>query len=77
MNTNHAYTIVGYDKDNDVYEELDAYTKSQTAIAEAEKLKTLLLNGKLRRKDNNEPFDWIHVYKDWNKPTEKIIWTSY
>lgn len=53
-----SYSIFGYDKDSDVYELLMImYADLAAATSVANYLATL----SLRRKDNNEPFDWIEV----------------
>lgn len=72
-----TYTIVGYDKDNDVYEVLDdGYSLSLEAEIEARKLVLALSAGQLRRK-NGEPLDWIEIYHDYGGEEETMVWTSY
>ena len=72
-----TYTIVGYDKDNDVYEVLDDdYSLSVEAEIEARKFVSMMNEGKLRR-ENGEPFDWIEVYHDYNGEEETIVWASW
>lgn len=71
------FTIVGYDKDNDVYVVLDdEYILSLEAEMEARKLAALLGEGKLRR-DNGEPFDWIEIYFDYGGEDETMVWASW
>ena len=64
------YKVVGYDKDNDVYEEYGEYTSLWGANTRANELRELIENGELRRKDNGEPIDWIEIYENWNGPDE-------
>ena len=72
------YTIVAYDKDNDVYEVLDdGYSLSLEAEQKARELLPLLLADKLRRADNGEPFDWLEIYHDWGGEEETVVWASY
>ena len=71
------YTIVGYDKDNDVYEVLDDnYLLSLEAEMEAKELAKQIKAGKLRR-EGGEPFDWIEIYFDWNGEDETMVWASW
>ena len=69
------YTVVGYDKDNDVYIEYGEYSILQSAFERAEELNKMIECGELRRKDNGEPIDWIEIYENWNLPDEyRIDW---
>lgn len=71
------YTIVGYDKDNDVYEILDDnFSLSLEAEIQAKKFVALMNDGKLCR-DNGEPFDWIEIYHNYNGENETMVWASY
>ena len=72
-----GYSVIGYDKDNDVF---ISYGKCETleyAIEKAKNLFELVEKNELRREDNGEPIDWIEVYWNWNKDDEKILWGSY
>lgn len=71
------YSVIGYDKDNSVFEEYGDYEFLAYAIIRAKELSELLKKGELRREDNNEPIDWIEVYWNWNKNDEEFIWGSY
>lgn len=72
-----TYTIVGYDKDNDVYEVLDDdYSLSIEAEIEARKFVSLMNNGNLRR-NNGESFDWVEIYHDYNGEEEAMVWASW
>ena len=64
------YTVVGYDKDNDVYEEYGEYSSLWGAHNRASELSKMIAKGELRRKDNGEPIDWIEIYENWNGPDE-------
>ena len=56
------YTIVGYDKDSDVYVRLaTVYMELQPAIQISDYISTL----NMRRKTNDEPFDWIEVITEY------------
>lgn len=72
------YTIVAYDKDNDVYVVLndDNNMSVVEAKAEAERFLSLLNEGKLCR-ENGEPYDWIEVYYEYNKGNEAMVWASW
>lgn len=67
------YTVIGYDKDNDVYvkysESLSRWGACKIASDLAKKIKC----GELRRADNGEPIDWIEVYVDYGMPTEQKL----
>lgn len=67
------YTVVGYDKDNDVYIEYGEYGSLWTAYGRASELSKMVENGELKRKDNGEPIDWIEIYENWNGPDEYRI----
>lgn len=67
------YTVVGYDKDNDVYVEYGTYSNVHFAYMRADELNKMIDRGKLRRKDNGEPIDWIEIYGNWNLPDEHKI----
>ena len=70
------YTIIGYDKDNDVFEEYGDYEVLYNANEKAKELMSLLIEDELKR-DNGEPIDWIEIYWNWNKNDEEMIWASY
>lgn len=73
------YTIVGYDKENDVFVECDSSLYSDKAITTAKEYADMIENGELRwpGTDEGEPIDWISVYKGWATEDEEKIWTSY
>lgn len=71
------YSVIGYDKDNDVFICYGKYETLEQAVCEAEKLFVLVQKGELEREDNGEPIDWIEVYWNWNKDDEQILWGSY
>lgn len=64
MNTNKNYGLVGYDKDNDVFDDLmlDTFDKCQEV---AEILKPLIRAEKLVSSDR-ETYDWLEIW-DYNK----------
>lgn len=68
------YTVVGYDKDNDVYVEYESYDLSAEAEYHAKQLKKLLDKGELRR-ENGEPIDWIEIVQSDNY--DVVYWVSY
>ena len=67
------YTVVGYDKDNDVYIVYAEYSVERLAILKAKGLADQILRGELRRLDNDEPIDWIEIYEHYNMPNEKRL----
>ena len=67
------YTVVGYDKDNDVYIEYGEYSVIQFAYMRADELNGMIDRGELKRKDNGEPIDWIEIYENWNLADEHRI----
>lgn len=73
------YTVVGYDKDNDVFVTYDSTIYKDKAIAMAKEYADMVENGELRwpGTDEGEPIDWISVYKGWATEDEEKIWTSY
>jgi len=68
-------TIVAYDKDNDVYEELVVGMLKSRALDLANHLIKSLDEDEFQR-NNGEPFDWIEVYENWNQPGEERVWVS-
>lgn len=72
-----GYSVIGYDKDNDVFICYGEYETLEYAVEEAKNLFELVEKNELRREDNGEPIDWIEVYWNWNKDDEKILWGSY
>lgn len=75
MNT--AYSINGYDKDNDVYACYGQCLDIDVAINKAKKLAKQTENGQLMRKCSDgteEPIDWIEV---WNENNGDTVWASY
>lgn len=69
------YTVVGYDKDNDVYIKYATYSVEIFAYMKADELFSEVKRGDLRRKDNGEPIDWIIIYENYGDPDEKVIKT--
>ena len=67
------YTVIGYDKDNDVCvkygESLSRWGAYQIASDLAKKIKY----DELRREDNGEPIDWIEVYENYDTPSEQRL----
>lgn len=72
------YTVVGYDKDNDVFVEYDSTIYKDKAITMAKEYADMIKNDELRwpGTDEGEPIDWISVYKGWATEDEEKIWTS-
>lgn len=63
-NMNKNFAVVGYDKDNDVYDDLmlDTLEKCQEAV---EIFKPLILKGRLIS-TCREAYDWLEIW-DYNK----------
>ncbi len=70
------FTVVGYDKDGDVYVPYNSFEKFEDAVENGKKLGKLVNEGKLLR-DNGEPIDWIQIYQDWGTIDETVVWGSY
>jgi hypothetical protein len=66
-----SYTVVAYDKDNDVYNDLDKFDDLDRAIEDAKFYYERLTNPKFL--EGEEPIDWIEV-EDANG---KVVWASY
>ena len=76
----NGYSVIGYDKDNDIFVCYEKCENKATAITKAEKLARKVSKGELKRKcsdGSEEPIDWIEVYWNWNEDDERIIWGSY
>jgi hypothetical protein len=74
------YTVVGYDKDNDVYEKYGEYTVPYFALIKASEMTGLMNRGELKRKCSDgtmEPIDWIEIYKNMDTSDEEKVWSSY
>lgn len=75
-----GYSVIAYDKDNDVFICYGKYVEKFEAMERARELKKLLDKGELKRICSDgieEPMDWIEVYWNWNKDDERIVWGSY
>ena len=70
------YTVVGYDKDNDVYVEYGTYEKLCHAKARMEELEPYLFRDELRT-EYGEPIDWLEIYQHWNWHGEELVAKSY
>lgn len=74
------YSVIGYDKDNDVYVHYGKHEKIVGAILDAKALTKQVIQGQLRREcsdGSSEPIDCIEVYKNWDGTDEQIVWSSY
>lgn len=72
-----GYSVIGYDKDNDVFICYDTCNTLELAVEQGRQLFKLIEKGELRREDNGEPIDWVEVYWNWNKDDERLLWGSY
>lgn len=76
----HGYSVIAYDKDNDIFICYGKYAEKLEVINKAKELKKLLDKGELKRicsDGTKEPMDWLEVYCNWNEDDERIIWGSY
>lgn len=65
MDSNKNYGLVGYDKDNDVYDDLILDTKEK-CLEIAEVFKSLILGDRLAILSTyGEPYDWFEIW-DYN-----------
>lgn len=69
------YSIIGYDKDRDVYHVITQFESEKEAVSHAVYLLPLLKADKLRY--SNEPIDYLEVYRNWCDKGEELIWASY
>ena len=72
-----GYSVIGYNKDNDVFVCYSKHEILECAIERAKNLFELVKKNELRREDNGEPIDWIEVYWNWNKNDEQILFGLY
>lgn len=77
LNYDFGYSVVGYEKGNDVFIGFGEYSEFNDAVKEAKRLTNLMNIGKLRRADNGHPIDWIEVYHNYELPGEELMWASY
>lgn len=74
------YTVVGYEKNGDVYEQLGLSTTDFNAALDMAKMYTKIMNeGGLARTCSDESmelFDSIEIYSGWETDKEKVIWDS-
>ena len=68
------YAIIGYDKDNDLYDELYVSTDIQDVLQRANALKPLCDNDVLRN-SKGEPYDYLEVVNENNLGV--VYWRSY
>ena len=74
------YSVIGYDKDNDVFICYGQFDMLTNAMDKAKELVELLNTNELKRvcsDGTEEPIDWLEVYWDWNGEEERILWGSY
>lgn len=65
-----VYTILGYEKDGDVYVRLaNVYHGLEVAIRIADYMSAM----NIRRKSNNEPFDWIEVVEEYKDIRHYVV----
>ncbi|WP_288681595.1 hypothetical protein [uncultured Eubacterium sp.] len=77
-----GYSVIAYDKDNDVFICYGKYAEEHDAMKKAKELKELLDKEELKRTCSDgdgteEPMDWLEIYWNWNEDDEQIIWGSY
>lgn len=75
-----GYSIIGYDKDNDVFINYGKFEVLANAMDKAKELVELLNANELKRvcsDGTEEPIDWIEVYWNWNEDDEQMVWGSY
>lgn len=80
LNECEYFTIVGYDKDGDVYVELGQEVYFSLAVKSARNFVQSMKKGKLKRTcsdGHEEPLDGIAVCINWNQDDERFIWYSY
>lgn len=76
----NGYSVIGYDKNNDVFINYGEFEVLAKAVEKAKELSKQIDCGELKRKCSDgteEPMDWIEVYWNWNGDDEEIIWGSY
>lgn len=76
-NTTDEYSVIGYDKDSDVFIHFCKCETLELAIEKAKKLLKFIEKDELKREDNEESIDWIEVYWNWDKDDEKLLWRAY
>lgn len=65
-----VYAILGYDKDADTYVRLaNVFDGLNTATKIANSMATMYL----RRKSNNEPYDWIEVVEEYKDIRHHVV----
>lgn len=75
---NTKFSVVGYDKDHDVYVEYKQFHQRIVAEAYAKDLKKGIEKGTLTRKCSDgtlEPIDWVQVVD--SEDFDKVFWASY
>ena len=77
---NKEYSVIGYEKDSDVFIFYFESESSLAAINKAKELNELCQQDELKRTCSDgteEPIDWLEVYWHWNEAEEQLIWASY
>lgn len=75
-----GYSVIAYDKDNDVFICYGKYIEESDAMKKARELKKIFDKGELKRTCSDgteEPMNWLEVYWNWNEDDERIIWSTY
>ena len=63
------YYFMGYNKDRDIYNELEVFDDIQTANVHIETYKTMLCKDELKD-ETGEPYDWIEI---WNSEDDNGV----
>lgn len=74
------YTVLGYDKDNDVFCPYETFTDFKDAMDKAKEYTELLNRGELKRNCSDgteEPIDWIEIRWNYGETDEEIVWGSF
>lgn len=68
------YTVVGYDKDNDVYIPFECTQYEDKAKKIADYFLELIKKGELRNEENDgEPIDCVFIFADWGTDSERMV----
>ena len=77
LNYDFGYSVIGYDKNNDVFIKLSVYSEFNDAVEEAKRVTSLSNSGRFLKTLNGGQIDWIEVYHNYELPGEELMWASY
>lgn len=74
------YAVVGYNKDDDIYEKYGEYTVPYFALMKATEMTGLMKQHELNKVCSDgsvKTINWVEVYKNMDSEDKEKVWASY